>query len=457
VKIKLKEIMSDHIFNRSQTKYLPTIDYGEGVYLFDKEGRRYLDGSSGALVTSLGHGDRRMGDALVAQANKIAFVHGTQFTSKPAIELAERLVEKAPGSLNRVYFVSGGSEANETAVKIARQYQVQRERASKFIVISRNPSYHGGTLGMLGLTGYAKMRHPYMPLIHDSPKIIAPYCYRCPLNLQHPQCGLACAKALETCIKQQGTENVMAFIAEPIYGTSLGMVVPPPGYYQMIRSICDRYDVIFIADEIMCGIGRTGNFFAFEHWNGVVPDIVTVGKGISGGYGPLAAAVVRQEIYDIFVEKWGHFVHGFTYQANPLMVAAGLEAIKIFDSENLVENARIEGDYLINHLREMAHSNPYIGDVRGKGLMIGIELVKDKETKEPFDRTNQISNVVLNKAFKNGLIMYMGTGSVDGLAGDVVIVAPPLIIKRNETNELLHLVQKTFSDLKKDFDKAAFS
>jgi len=225
----------------------------------------------------------------------------------------------------------------------------------------------------------------------------------------------------------------------------------------MIRSICDRYDVIFIADEIMCGIGRTGNFFAFEHWNGVVPDIVTVGKGISGGYGPLAAAVVRQEIYDIFVEKWGHFVHGFTYQANPLMVAAGLEAIKIFDSENLVENARIEGDYLINHLREMAHSNPYIGDVRGKGLMIGIELVKDKETKEPFDRTNQISNVVLNKAFKNGLIMYMGTGSVDGLAGDVVIVAPPLIIKRNETNELLHLVQKTFSDLKKDFDKAAFS
>jgi adenosylmethionine-8-amino-7-oxononanoate aminotransferase len=310
---------SGNLFKRSATA--PRVVRAEGVWIETEDGKRYLDGSAGALVSSIGHGVREVVEAQARQAGAAAYVHGTQFSVGSQEELASRLAAFAPADLDRVYPVSGGSEATETAIKFARQVQLERGAPEKHLVIGRQTSYHGNTLGALAVSGHAPRRRPYRPLLKEQPHIPAAYCYRCPFGLEYPSCGVRCAQALEEEIVRTGPQYVSAFIAEPVVGAAGGALVPPPEYFDIIRQTCDRYDVLFVADEVMTGIGRTGRNFAVDHW-GVIPDVITTGKGVSGGYAPLAAMIVREPHFRAIAEGSGGFVHGFTYGGHPSSCAA---------------------------------------------------------------------------------------------------------------------------------------
>src|SRR3990170_4899411 len=295
---------------------------GEGVYLFDSEGRRYLDGSGGAIVVTVGHGVREIADAISEQAARLPYVHGTEFTSRAVETLATELGKRAPVDDAHLYLVSGGSEATETAIKLARRFHLARDEPARHKFIYRWPSYHGATLGALALSGRSNMRAGFAPLLTPMPHIPAPYAYRCRLRGCGPTCSLECCRALEAKIREEGPETVAAFIAEPVVGASVGAVVPPPDYYRLAREICDRYGVLMIADEVMCGMGRTGRWFAIEHW-GVRPDIVTLGKGLTSGYVPGGGLLVKGEIVET-LRAGGGFAHGFTYSHHPVVAATGL-------------------------------------------------------------------------------------------------------------------------------------
>ena len=300
-----QKINEDHVFYRTPTKYYPTVDRGEGVYIYDKEGRQFIDGSGGAAVVNIGHGVKEVEEAMLKQASRIAFTHGTQFTSEAAIELADRIVKMSPPGLSRVYFLSGGSEAVETAMKMARQYQVDRGCPMKFKVISRWASYHGNTVGALALSGHTGRRRYYLPLMLHTPHIAPCYCYRCPFNLVPEKCSIECADELEKTILYEGPDSVSAFIAEPVVGATAGALVPKDGYFRRIREICDKYDVLFISDEVMSGVGRTGRNWALDHWN-VVPDMIVAAKGLASGYTPLYVVVAKEEIHQAHQGKERH-------------------------------------------------------------------------------------------------------------------------------------------------------
>jgi adenosylmethionine-8-amino-7-oxononanoate aminotransferase len=436
-----------HLFRRS-TAPLPRVVRAEGVWIETDDGRRILDGSSGALVASIGHGVREVVAAQHAQAERVSYVHGTHFTVEAQEEMAERLAALAPGDLNRVYPVSGGSEANESAIKLARQYWLERGQPSKHKVIARWTSYHGNTLGALSLSGHAGRRRPYAPMLLDEPHIAPCYCYRCPFGLEYPSCGVKCASALADEITRQGPEYIAAFIAEPLVGAAGGALTPPPEYFPMIREICDRYEVLFIADEVMTGIGRTGENFAVNHWQ-VVPDIITTGKGVGGGYAPLGAMVVREPVYQTIAEGSGAFVHGFTYGGHPSSVAAGAAVLKYVADHSLVAQAAGRGHYLEQCLQPLLTSR-IVGDIRGKGLMWGIEFVRDKASKEPFDRALRVAERIGEVAFKRGLIIYPGAGNVDGVRGDQLLIGPPLVITDAEIDQLVEMLAGAISDVEGD-------
>lgn len=438
----------DHVFYRDLNRPMPVIVRGEGIYLYDEIGNRYLDGCSGSLVANIGHGNRRVAAVMERQAGDIAFTHLSRFRNRPAIELAGAIAASAPGSLNKVYFVSGGSEATESAIKLARQYHLERDgKSSKWKVIARGTSYHGGTLGALSATGDEPRRRKYDPMLIPFPHVAPCYCYRCPFGKSPDSCSLQCADELERVVLQEGPENVAAFIAEPIVGAAAGALVPPDGYYQRIREICDQYEVLFIADEVMTGFGRTGAMFAIEHWQGVVPDILCVAKGMSAGYTPLGAIVVRDEIHDVFRRGSGKFVHGHTYGANPLSCAIGLEVQAILAEEKLVENSRDQGEYLLARLRELQARRSLIGDVRGRGLMIGVELVADRKTKAPFPAAAGMAERFTRLALRHGLVVYPGQGCADGVNGDQFLIGPPLTITRSQCDELVSLLDRALSEL----------
>lgn len=424
-----------HLFRRSAVHDVPRVRRAEGVWIETEDGRRILDGSSGALVASIGHGVREVIEAQRAQAEQVSYVHGTHFAVRAQEELAERLAEMAPGDLSRVYPVSGGSEANESAVKFARQFFLETGRPQKQKVIARWTSYHGNTLGALSLAGHAARRRPYAPLLMDVPHIPPAYCYRCPFGLEPPSCGTRCATALEEEIIRQGPEYVAAFIAEPLVGAAGGAITPPPEYFPIIRDICSRYDVLFIADEVMTGIGRTGESFAMNHW-GVVPDIITTGKGVSGGYAPLAAMIVREPLFAAIAQGSGAFIHGFTYGGHPPSAAAGAAVLQYVRAHGLVERAARLGTYLGERLQPLA-GRRIVGDIRGLGLMRGIEFVRDRATKAPFDRSLRVAERVGEAAFARGLIIYPGAGNVDGVRGDQLLIGPPLVITELEIDELV--------------------
>lgn len=401
---------------------------GEGVYLYDAAGRRYLDAASGAAVCALGHGHPEVIATLRAQADKLAYAHPLRFTSPPMLELAEALTSTAPSNLSRVYFVSGGSEANETAIKLARQYHLACGRPGKYKVISRRVSYHGATLGALALSGQVARRRAFAPMLLPAPTAAPAYCYRCPFGKTPDTCALECADDLERVILYEGPENVAAFIAEPVSGSSAPGAYPPDAYWRRIREICDRYEVLLIVDEVMSGMGRTGRWWAIQH-SGVQPDLLTTAKGLGAGYTPIGAVLVSEEVYATLKRANLPFVHGFTFGGNPLSCAVARKVLEILDRDGLVEWAQVQGEKLLALLRETLGDHPHVGEVRGRGLLLGVEFVADKDKKTPFPAEADIRGRVARACLERGLYVYPGGGSADGVRGDHILIAPPLIVE----------------------------
>lgn len=427
------------------TEY-PEVSHGKGVYLYDKNGKRYLDGSSGAMTAAIGHGVPEIAEAMYEQAMKISYVFRGQFTSEPAEKLSERLAEEAPGDLDWVFFVNSGSEATEIALKIAIQYWQERGKPEKNRILSRWMSYHGITLGALSMSGNPIRRQRFDALLNDFPGVAPPYCYRCPFNKTYPSCGLACADDIETAIQKVGPEKIAAFIFEPIVAASGGAVVPPPDYYERVKEICDQYEILLIADEVVTGIGRTGKMFAMEHW-GVQPDIMALGKGLGGGCTPIGASLVSDRIIETIANGSKLMMAGHTLSANPQSAAVSLATLKYVKENHLVENAAYQGEILKKGLQELQKKYPIIGDIRGKGLLCGIEFVADKETKQPFDLRSEVTNRVIQKGYEKGLILYNAAGGLNGNGGDAILLTPPLVINTEEVQELLRLLEEVISEI----------
>ncbi|MCA1321103.1 aspartate aminotransferase family protein [Bacillus tianshenii] len=427
-------------------KNYPIISHGMGVYLYDVNGKKYLDGSSGAVTASIGHHVQAVIDAMTVQAGKVSFVYRSQFSSEPAEKLAEKLMKLAPGDVNWSFFVNSGTESIETAMKVAIQFWQERGQPDKNQIISRWKSYHGITIGALSLSGHADRRSRFESLLEKSPIVEPPYCYRCPFNLQYPECGLSCAMDLERAILEIGAENIAAFVAEPIVGAAAGAVTPPDGYYQKVVEICKKYEILFIADEVMTGIGRTGTMFAMEHW-GVTPDIICIGKGMSAGYTPIAATLVSNDIIETILNGSKIIMSGHTFSANPQSAAVALAVLKYIEKEDLVENARVMGIYLKQLLEGLQVKYPIIGEVRGKGLLLGMEIVADHTTKYPFSQEKAVTFKLIEKAQKNGLLIYPASAGTEGIGGDAIIIAPPLSVTKIEIEELISILDITLAEI----------
>jgi len=430
------------------TKHIRIVK-GEGVYIIDEHGKKYLDASGGANASvPIGHGVKEVIEAIAQQAARISFTPMHLFSNEPAEQLAEEIAKITPDGLKTTWFVNSGSEAADNAIKIVRQFQLERGTPTRFKVITRWQSFFGNTLGALGVGGHTFRRGKYMPLIKDMPHIPPAYCYRCWFNKQYPDCDLDCALFLDRVVKQEGAECVAAFIAEPIVGATTGATVPPKEYYPIVREICDKHDLTFIVDEVQTGIGRTGKWFCIDHWN-VAPDIITTAKGLSGGYTPLGAVIVRDGIVQQFRKNKSNLVGGHTFSANPVSCAVGLAVLKYIAANNLIEKCREAGEYLIKRMRELQEHHPIIGDVRGLGLMIGLEFVEDRKTKKPFPPETKLANTVTTEAMRRGLIVYPGTGTADGVSGDHILLTPPYIIDEKQMDELASILDDSLSAVEK--------
>ncbi len=425
-----------HIFARHCHSSLPTAVGGEGCYLIDETGKRYLDGSGGAAVSCLGHGDQSVIEAVKSQLETLAFAHTGFFTSQPAEELASLLIANAPGSLDRVYLVSGGSEATEAAIKLARQYWVEKGEPQRARLIARKQSYHGNTIGALSAGGNEWRRQQFGPLLLDVSHIDPCYEYRLRRDGESAEeYGLRAAQALEDEILRVGPETVMAFMAEPVVGATAGALPPAPGYFTRIREICDRYGVLLILDEVMCGMGRTGSLFACEQ-EGIAPDILCIAKGLGAGYQPIGAMLCTSDIYGAIADGSGFFQHGHTYLGHPAAAAAGLAVLRAILERDLVRRVQAKGDQLARRLEERFGQHPNVGDIRGRGLFRGIEIVADRNTKAPFDPGKGIAGRIKKAAFAEGLICYPMSGTIDGRRGDHILIAPPFIIEDDQLDEL---------------------
>jgi adenosylmethionine-8-amino-7-oxononanoate aminotransferase len=416
----------------------PVLVSGEGVYVFDEQGRKYLDAASGVCVVNIGHGVEEIITAMAEQARRLTYAYGGEVDNLPRRQMAARLGEWMPAGMGetKVFLCSGGAEANESALKLAYQVQCERGKPTRHKVISRWQSYHGNTIGALSMSGRTSWRGRYAPYLLDFPHIPPPYCYRCPFGMEYPGCGMRCAHELERVIQQEGPDNISAFIAEPVIGSSISAVVPPPEYYPLIREICDQYDVLFIADEVMSGVGRTGKKWAIEHW-GVTPDILTCAKGIGGGYVPLAASVLAEKTWKAITEGSRVTHHSFTYGGHPVCSAAGIAVLDYIDAHHLVEQAASRGEVLMRRLHENLDDLPWVGDVRGKGLFAGVELVQDKKSKEPFPVEAQVMNRVKREVFENGVMLLAGApGSINGVMGDTIEIVPPYTISEEQIDFL---------------------
>lgn len=425
-----------HVLYRAHRRKKPVISHGKGIYLWDTDGKQYIDASGGAVVVNVGHGITEIADAIRNQAADVAYVHATMFTNQALEDLSDQLASRIPLPDARMFYLSSGSEAVESAMKFARQAQIARGEEERYKVIGRWRSYHGATLGALSVMGKVSMRQIYEPMFTDMPRIPPVFCYRCPFGLSYPSCDLRCANALEDEIKWQGADKVAAFIAEPIAGSTLGAVVPPAGYWERIREICDQYGVLLIVDEVMTGMGRTGYWFAIEDWP-ITPDIITIAKGISGGYLPLSAMAVRGDLVELVWDKMGDFNHGGTFSHQPVAAMAGLAALHYLEEHDLINRTRELGEVLGCKLHEAFDNHPYVGDIRGRGLMWAVELVADRETKQSFPYEQKLYSRISMRAFADGLIVYAMGGCVDGWQGDHVMISPPLVVQEHELDEIL--------------------
>ena len=424
------------VFSRFPGSDIPMAKTGRGCYLIDSDGKQYLDGSGGAAVSCLGHGDREVITRITEQMKKLAFAHTAFFTSEPAEELADLLIHHAPGELDRVYFVSGGSEAIEAAVKLARQYFLEKGETGRYRVISRQQSYHGSTLGALALGGNNFRRQPFEPLMLETRQISPCYPYRGQGEGESEfDYGQRVANQLEDEIQAVGADQVMAFVAETVVGATLGAVPAVDGYFKRIREICDQYGILLILDEVMCGMGRTGSLYACVQ-DGIVPDIMTIAKGLGAGYQPVGAVLCSRDVYQTIEQGSGVFAHGHTYLGHPVACSAGLAVVNALIERNLIERCWKQGEKLHAALEAQFQSHPYIGDIRGRGLFRGLEIVRDKYTKEPFDPCLVVHKQIKKAAFEAGLVCYPMGGTIDGYKGDHILLAPPFIIEDDQIGEL---------------------
>lgn len=434
--------MPDHVFGRSMKGTLPVATQGDGCYIIDSDGKRYLDGSGGAAVSCLGHSDTSVQKALHNQLDTLAFAHTGFFTSEPAESLADRLVANAPDGIDRVYLVSGGSEAVEAALKLARQFYLEIGQPTRHRVIARRQSYHGNTLGALAAGGNEWRRAPFAPLLVETSHIAPCYEYRERHEGESLEAyGLRAANELEAEINRLGPETVMAFIAEPVVGATAGAVPAVPGYLRRIREICDKYGVLLILDEVMCGMGRTGTLFACEA-DGVAPDMITIAKGLGAGYQPIGALLTSQRIYEAIAQGSGFFQHGHTYMGHPMAAAAANAVLSAILDKGLLARVIGQGEKLQAALTAELGQHPHIGDIRGRGLFRGVELVEDRATKSPFNPARKLHAKVKALAFQEGLICYPMGGTIDGQRGDHVLLAPPFIIEDAQIDELVGKLSK---------------
>ncbi len=434
-----------HVFPRHNKTQPPTALRGEGVYLYDQDGMAYFDGSGGAAVSCLGHSDQDVIKAVQAQIEQLAFAHTGFFTSEPAEALADLLTTNAPDGITRVYFTSGGSEAVESALKLARQYHLERGEASRHRFIARRQSYHGNTLGALAVSGNQWRRAPFDPMLIEVSHIAPCYEYRDRREDEsQEQYGQRVANELEAEILRLGPETVAAFIAEPVVGATAGAVPAVTGYLKRIREICDRHGVLLILDEVMCGMGRTGRLFACAE-DEVVPDIITIAKGLGAGYQPIGAMLCQDKIYQAITEGSGFFQHGHTYIGHPTACAAGRVVVEKLTDGGLAERSRIMGARLQDALTDAFGQHPHIGDIRGRGLFRGLEIVADRETKRPFDPDRAIHKACKKASFEAGLICYPMGGTIDGRHGDHILLAPPFILEDHHLDEIVTKLDQTFA------------
>jgi len=431
-----------HVFPRHCHSDLPTAVAGDGCYLIDSNGKRYFDGSGGAAVSCLGHSNTRVRDAIKEQVDKLAFAHTGFLTTEPAEELADLLIAHAPGELDRVYFVSGGSEAVESAIKLARQYHLENGEPERRHLIARRQSYHGNTLGALSAGGNAWRRQQFAPLLVEMSHIAPCYEYAERGDSESLEAyGQRTAQELEDEILRLGPETVMAFIAEPVVGATLGAVIPAPGYFARIREICDKYGVLLILDEVMCGMGRTGHLFACDA-DGIAPDILCIAKGLGAGYQPIGAMLCSKKIYNAIAAGTGFFQHGHTYLGHPVAAAAALAVVREILERDLVAQVNERGAYLEAELKRRFAQHPHVGDIRGRGLFWGVEFVADRQTKEPFDPSLGLAGKLKKATFAQGLICYPMPGTRDGRVGDHVLLAPPFIASELELSQALDILDK---------------
>jgi len=437
-----------HVFHRNSRTVPPEISHGKAVYLYDNTGKQYVDGSGGAAVSCLGHGDARVTEAIKNQLDQVAFAHSGFFTSSAAESLASKLIENAPmnapGGLEKVFIVSSGSEAMESTLKLARQYFLETGEPARHRVIARRQSFHGNTLGALATGGNMWRREPFAPLMIETSHIAPCYEYRDRQSHETAQqYGLRVANELETEIERLGPENVMAFVAEPVVGATSGAVPPVAGYFKRIREICDQYGVLLILDEVMCGMGRTGTLFAVEQ-EGISPDICAIAKGLAAGYQPNGAMLCTAKIHDAIKEGSGFFQHSHTYMAHPTACAAALAVLERLVNDGLVQQSFEMGKKLQQALESAFGQHPNVGDIRGRGLFRGLEFVTDRDTKTPFSPEAAIAKKLKKATFEAGLICYPMPGTIDGKTGDHLLLAPPFILENNHIDEIITKLSTAF-------------
>ena len=435
------------ILHRSIGPELPRAVAAEGIWITDAEGRRYIDGSGGAAVTSLGHGNPEVLDAMRAQMDAVAYAHTSFFTTDVAESLADRLIGLAPDGLDYVYLVSGGSEAVEAALKMARQYFVEIGQPQRRHIIARRQSYHGNTIGALATGGNEWRRKQFQPILPETHHVAPCYLYRDMREDETPEAyGARLAAELEQKILDLGADQVIAFVAEPVVGATLGAVPAVPGYFKAIREVCDRYGVLLILDEVMCGMGRTGTIFAFEQ-EGIVPDIVTIAKGLGGGYQPIGGLLLSDKIYQAFAQGSGLFQHGHTYLGHPIAAAAADKVVEIMARPRLMDNVNAMGQRLQDGLEAALGQHPHVGDIRGRGLFRGIELVADRGSKAVLDPTLKTHAKIKKAAMARGLMSYPMGGTIDGVRGDHILLAPPYIISAEEVDLIVDRITGAIRDV----------
>jgi adenosylmethionine-8-amino-7-oxononanoate aminotransferase len=417
-----------HVLHRSIAHNYPTAVSANGITIRDQNGKEYIDFSGGAAVSCVGHSHPDVLAAMRTQLDKLEYAHTSFFTSQAGEELADDLIAHAPKGLGHVFYVSGGSEAIEAALKMARQYFVEIGQPQRRYLIARRQSYHGITAGALAVGGRERQRAPFAPLLIETHHVSPVYEYREKLPNETPEAyGERLARELETKIEELGGENVIAFTAETVVGATLGAVPPVPGYFKRVREICDRHGILLILDEVMCGMGRTGTLYACEQ-DGIVPDMIAIAKGLGGGYMPIGALLLHDRLFKAIAEGSGAFSHSHTYTGHPLACAAALAVQKVIRRNDLLANVRKQGSYLMRRLQERFGNHPFVGDVRGRGLFQGVEIVADRATKEAFDPARKVHARIKQEAMNRGLMVYPMGGTVDGVRGDHVLLAPPFII-----------------------------